>query len=627
MQWLPPRRAQHCEITACRHKGRACNGQLDAGYSGINSMIVWKVSLPTPDDPVSAPPILLSETFSQNTSSAPMPCSAYKEIALAYEELLTYARCIAWYFHGIVHQSRTILACMMQSTLEDIVVRHCWILTFAHPSDVLALLRTNVAPSPSQSARLKTSYESLKTTLTELQSDFDLLHNVTASLQTRMTRLMSIKTDYETADSTVPNTSYSLGDRDGDPMPLVERFPIQRHIPGETSCRIQRVQNPRGTVASWSMNLRISFPYEHLLGNLVEILRIVLERSRNHPLSFSFRFYGTEVEESDIPEIEQCFDTMITHSKRWKAVNLTIPPDLIPRLSLIRGKIDWLTKMYLCCPYDLQHGDIHAFEIAPALEQLHLKGIHQAANIHFPTSNLVSFSDARSFAGDRLTPEYLHIIKSSPKLRSFSYNDYGFQSLNIPPFVRPPVMSPSVEELSASSPNFMRSLVLPSLKDVTLSTNAHEKDMEEEVMSCPVVLDDNLTNIIRLMPGLQEFMITFNEWVDEYDLIMQSLVTQLSEVSLVDGSLQHSVAPSLQSIYVYLFNVWYSHISFINSALVDMVASRLRRPSDAPRLTEFYLHMSGLGGSFDLDEEAESVLASLRDEGLQLNYYIHMDEG
>ncbi|KAK0436783.1 hypothetical protein EV421DRAFT_1830901 [Armillaria borealis] len=400
------------------------------------------------------------------------------------------------------------------------------------------------------------------------------------------------------------------------------------------------------------VNLRISFPYERLFGNLVEILRIVLERSRNHPLSFSFRFHGTEVEESDIPEIEQCFDTMITHSKRWEAVDLTIPPGLVPRLSRIRGKIDWLTEMCLCCPYDLQHGDIHAFEIAPALEQLYLKGIHQAANIHFPTSNLVSFSDARSFAGDRLTPEYLHIIKSSPKLRSFSYNDYGVQGLDILPLVRPSVMSPSVEELSTSSPMFMRSLVLPSLKDVTLSTNAHEKDMEEEVMSCPVgalgalhemllqsrcslsrlclidaVLDANLTNIIRLMPSLQEIMINFNEWVDEYDPIMQSLVTQLSEVSLVDGSLQHSVVPSLQSIRVYLFNVRYSHVSFINSAFVDMVASRLRRPSDAPRLTEFYLHMSGLGGSFDLDEEAENVLASLKDEGLRLNYYIHMMKG
>ncbi|PBK79584.1 hypothetical protein ARMGADRAFT_1172312, partial [Armillaria gallica] len=91
----------------------------------------------------------------------------------------------------------------MQSTLEEILVRHDWISTFTHPPDVLALLRTNVAPSPPQSARLKTSYEGLKTTLAELQSDLDLLHNVTASLQTRMTRLMSLQNDYETALSPI----------------------------------------------------------------------------------------------------------------------------------------------------------------------------------------------------------------------------------------------------------------------------------------------------------------------------------------------------------------------------------------------------------------------------------------
>ncbi|SJL11141.1 uncharacterized protein ARMOST_14544 [Armillaria ostoyae] len=533
----------------------------------------------------------------------------------------------------------------MQSTLEEILARHDWISTFTHPPDVLALLRTNDAPSPPQSARLKASFEGLQTALAELQSNLDLLHNVAASLQTQMSCFLSLKHDYETVLSPIRRIPSEIA------MEILCRswkdaefsdISLGRRPAGFNVFRIREGPWYLGQVCSswrnvietlcpelWAtmiVNLRISFPYERLFGNLVEILRIVLERSRNHPLSFSFRFHGTEVEESNIPEIEQCFDTMITHSKRWKAVDLTIPPDL--------------------------HGDIHAFEIAPALEQLHLKGIHQAANIHFPTSNLVSFSDARSFAGDRLTAEYLHIIKSSPKLRSFSYNDYGVQSLDILPLVRPPVMSPSVEELSVSSPNFMRSLVLPSLKDVTLSTNAHEKDMEEEVMSCPVgalgalhemllksrcslsrlslidaVLDDNLTNIIRLMPGLQEFMINFNEWVGDYDPIMQSLVTQLSEVSLVDGTLQHSVVPSLQSLYVYLFNVRYSHVSFINSAFVDMVASRLRRPSDAPRLTEFDLHMSGLGGSFDLDEEAENVLASLKDEGLRLNYYIRMDEG
>ncbi|KAK0447827.1 uncharacterized protein EV420DRAFT_1567799 [Desarmillaria tabescens] len=396
-----------------------------------------------------------------------------------------------------------------------------------------------------------------------------------------------------------------------------------------------------------SIIVRVSFSYMPPKGKLVERLRVVLERSCNHPLDFHFRFCGTEVEESDFEEMERCFDVMIAHSNRWRVADMMITPSLIERLPRIRGKIDWLRVMYLSCGYEPGPGDIHAFEIAPKLEDLYLRGMHGETNIHFPASNLVSLSDARSFGGDRLTPEYLHIVKSSPKLRSISYNDHGFQSPNINSVFHPPVMSPSVEELSASSPSFMRSLVLPSLKNVRLTTAAYDGDLTEETMSCPVdalgalhelllrsrcslsrlslvdvVLDNNLVNIIRLMPALQDFIVQFTEWVDDYDPIMQSLVTQLSETSMVDGSLQHSMVPSLKSIDVYMLRVRYNHLSFIDSTFVDMVASRLRLPSGAPRLMKLNLHISGRGGSSDFDEEAKNALMSLKDEGLQLNYFV-----
>ncbi|KAK0436784.1 hypothetical protein EV421DRAFT_1907842 [Armillaria borealis] len=91
----------------------------------------------------------------------------------------------------------------MQSTLEEILARHDWISTFTHPPDVLALLRTNDAPSHPQSARLKASFEGLQTALAELQSNLDLLHNVAASLQTQMSCLLSLKHDYETVLSPI----------------------------------------------------------------------------------------------------------------------------------------------------------------------------------------------------------------------------------------------------------------------------------------------------------------------------------------------------------------------------------------------------------------------------------------
>ncbi len=411
-----------------------------------------------------------------------------------------------------------------------------------------------------------------------------------------------------------------------------------------------------------SMTIEIPFSYKPkvlLKADAVEMLRVVLERSCNHPLDFHFTYFGPDshsvVEEGASRTMRQCFDIMIAHSRRWRAVEMSIHPSYLPRLSLVRGKIDLLRDMYINCIHDPPSGDIRAFEIAPRLENLHLKGMHEEADILFPASNLVSFSDARPFAGDWLTLKYLAVVESAPKLLSFSYNDYGVQNLNIHPVPDPPspVMASSVEKLSASSPSFLRSLVLPSLKEVTLPT-MYEFNTEEEVIACPVGalgalhqmllqsqcsltrlclidadLDDNLANVIRLMPRLQEFAIEFYEWVpeiaDNYGAIMQSLVTQLSEVSVVDGSLQHSMVPFLQKLTVNMHTIRYAHVSFINSAFVDMVASRVRRPHDIPHLTRLYLWVMGRGWSYALDEETKKTLKSLQDEGLMLDFCL--DDG
>ncbi|PBK79581.1 hypothetical protein ARMGADRAFT_1069363, partial [Armillaria gallica] len=85
----------------------------------------------------------------------------------------------------------------MQSTLEEILVKHDWIMTFAHSPDILSLLRTNDSPSPLQFGRLWASSEGLKKALAELQSDLDLLHNAIAVLQSQKSRLQSFENNYK----------------------------------------------------------------------------------------------------------------------------------------------------------------------------------------------------------------------------------------------------------------------------------------------------------------------------------------------------------------------------------------------------------------------------------------------
>ncbi|KAK0447848.1 uncharacterized protein EV420DRAFT_1712746 [Desarmillaria tabescens] len=469
--------------------------------------------------------------------------------------------------------------------LEEILAKYNWILTFTHPPDVASLLRINEAPSPILSARLKTSLADLTTSLADLQSDLDLLRNAVVSLETRMSRLQSIKQDYKKALSPIRRIpsevlaeilcrSWSWKDN----MSIMKRH--HRHA-------LDVFTTPDGPwfLGQLWATLNVDIPASHkkvMKADAMDILHVILERSRNHPLKFQLYYYDLKVEGANLKAIERCFDLLISHSTRWRDVRMTIPPSLLPRLSPIRGKIDLLREIYFICHRDPQpkDSDIRALEIAPKLEHLHMYGMHPGISIHFSPTNLVSFSDARPFAGDQLTPKYLDVVKTAPRLSSFSCTDYAVNLIStLSSF--PCVVSSSIEELSTSSPSCMLGMKLPSLKKVT------------------------------------QLVIEFYEWVDDYDPIMQYLVTQMSEV---DGSLKHFVVPSLQDFGVYVHSVDYTNISFINPALVDMVASRLRQPSEAPCLTKLGLWVMGQGWSCDLDETAENALKSLQNEGLELNY-------
>ncbi|KAK0450961.1 hypothetical protein EV421DRAFT_2016051, partial [Armillaria borealis] len=364
--------------------------------------------------------------------------------------------------------------------LGEILARHNWISTFTHPPDVASLLRNNDTPSLLQSARLKASLESLKTPLSELQSDLDLLRSAVASVESRMSCLLSLKHDYETVLSPIRRIPSEImmeilhraWKYNGSRLPMT----LGRRLCGFNVFAIREGPWHLGQVCSswrnvvetlcpelWA-NMSIEIPY-HCKPKVslkadaaLEVLRIVLERSRNHPLDFYLEYNRPySMEEDGIAQaMEQCFYMMVVHSNRWRTVEMTLDPYLLPRLSLIRGKIDGLRDVYIYCPdEDPESGNISAFEIAPKLERLDLRGMHPDADIRFPTTNLISFLDARPFGGDRLTLEYLDLVKSAPKLRSFSYNDYEYSQISTP-MSFPRVMSRSVKELSTASPSFMR---------------------------------------------------------------------------------------------------------------------------------------------------------------------------
>ncbi|KAK0189541.1 hypothetical protein F5146DRAFT_1224633 [Armillaria mellea] len=358
----------------------------------------------------------------------------------------------------------------------------------------------------------------------------------------------------------------------------------------------------------------------------VEILRVVLERSRSHPLDFNLLYWFPRVEGK---AMKRCFDLLLAHSKRWRDVTLAISASLLPRLSTIRGKVELLKDVdlnfFLESNTQSEDSDIRAFEIAPKLEKLHIYGMPREVDVFFPVTNLISLSDARPFAGDRLTPKYLDVVKTAPRLQSFSYNDYGV-NLTSTSDLLPCVTSLSIEELSTSSPSCMRSMKLPSLKEFTLATTVYDIDSQrrgDELIECPVdalsalyqmllqsqcslvrldliaaVLDNNLANIIQLTPNLRQLTIELNERAEDYNLSLHSLVAAMSEVRLVDGSLQHCVLPFLRELSAWLNDVDERFDSFIDSGFVDMVSSR---PTSTVRCSPSHKATAiDIGGRMDL---------------------------
>ncbi|KAK0443253.1 hypothetical protein EV421DRAFT_1735855 [Armillaria borealis] len=200
-----------------------------------------------------------------------------------------------------------------------------------------------------------------------------------------------------------------------------------------------------------------------------------------------------------------------------------------------------------------------------------------------------------------------------------------------------------IQSLSVSSTNFLRCIKLPALREVIL-TVVYDKDADQQVVDLPndviialseliryshcslirlsindtTVVNDDLVEVLRLTPCLEECVIQFNRWDEDNDPGMELLVDELGEVELVDGSFRYSLIPSLRSLGVVLEGVSDTHISFLDRSFLEMVSSRHRKGL----LMKLHLHVTGHNWSYDLDSDDEVDLEELRDTGLALDFVL-----
>ncbi|KAK0227272.1 hypothetical protein EDD85DRAFT_853257 [Armillaria nabsnona] len=568
----------------------------------------------------------------------------------------------------------------MESThtfLDNLLARYSWISNVDYSPEFTTLMATNVVPTHFQAGQLHASIQRLDPSIHEIQAEIDMLRNTAASLESQLLRLTAIRRDYKGALSPIRRLPgevlaeilRSTRECRRSKGYYVSGFDVFNLSDGPwylgQVCSAWRVAVETFCPDLWS-ELTIEFPeglqtsaipFPFFGRNMVALLERALERSRSCHLDFAFRYTGyneisATYSEAEEDVMKQCFDLLLTHSTRWRSVELFIPPFLLTRISRIRGRVDNLQDMYLTCEETAEPGNINAFEIAPELKTLHLTDMHPEVVIMFPRGNLIAFLDARPLSSVERTPEYLDIIASCPNLLSFSYHHHSM----IPESVGskfPITRHTSLQSLSASLGKFLSSLDLPALKRMTVTSGCDIADNPAyDDISCPEdallglhaliirsscsltalhlidvpVMDDQLLSIIRPTPQLLAFTIelqvsTLTSSTRNSDNL-KHLFRRMAETRDVGNNNRHILIPSLKKIAIVIRELNYRSVDFLDEGFVDMVISRrvLGHSSVFEKLRvivsgrECYVPFLRTGGHETLD--------ALREDGLRLQLIV-----
>ncbi|KAK0243753.1 hypothetical protein EDD85DRAFT_171927 [Armillaria nabsnona] len=304
----------------------------------------------------------------------------------------------------------------------------------------------------------------------------------------------------------------------------------------------------------------------------ISLLQTALERSGNHELSFSFS-YDVKVGVR-LHDAATLFRLLLDNSCRWRRVELSIEPlSIWSRLDSICDRLPSLTDLTIFC--NDCTAAVRAFGNAPRLRHVNMCGFSAHSNIQLPLnfSQIVSYVDDRRLSGE-LIPYFLHIIKASPHLHTFSSIVKKYDADIAEEHVR----NSSLRILSACDGGFLQSLQLPSLEVMHIDPGPYEPCRRQTLPGlrrllinshCPLVEltitdahpDENIIFILELLPILRTLKFMFSEWSDEGEDAFQAICAR------------KELVPSLQ-----VFSIWIrtqrKQVHFINRSFTRMICDR-----------------------------------------------------
>ncbi|PPQ93784.1 hypothetical protein CVT25_013493 [Psilocybe cyanescens] len=248
---------------------------------------------------------------------------------------------------------------------------------------------------------------------------------------------------------------------------------------------------------------------------------------------------------------------LLEHSNRWERISFDISERSWAHFSSVKCRLASLRslKLNITRATGYVHGDVDAFKIAPALQEVYLSASTSNEVIGLPRSQLTSFAEE--------TMDFRHYalaLSTAPCIKKLSliFDPFVEDLIDIPPITRSSLKTLIIQSFSPqTAPNpALNKLTLPALQELVFRyfcPNNYIKDLvplivrsgctlRKLVLNSPGISKQDIINIVTLTPSLTDLDI--NDPGPEF----------LEFLRLVESGplIRWLVVPSLQSLTIHL---------------------------------------------------------------------------
>ncbi|KAK0458774.1 uncharacterized protein EV420DRAFT_1678833 [Desarmillaria tabescens] len=371
----------------------------------------------------------------------------------------------------------------------------------------------------------------------------------------------------------------------------------------------------------------------------VSLLKTVLNRSGQSDLHIDFWEIGIEKKIA-----KQMLDLLFNVSNRWSNIAFDLQPSSLSSLSVVRGRVDRLSKLSLSYH---GHGQppscIDAFEITPLLSDVNIsvgRDDDVVTIVPCGSESLQLYHYDRAYGDVDLHRALLDTILKSPNLSTLQASYRNRTTVTRPFSTR--INSTSIRFLQAFERDLLDSLSLPALDTVWLGPDklCHTLCPEDTLPSllrlitashcsltrlvlAEIDISHGLIAILRHAPMLDSLELYFAWWSNSLDRAMQLFVTAMMESNAAPATspgtpFRPAILPCLTCFKIEIRDVSrFGMVLFINDMFVRMLSIRRTMTADKDNKLLQTVTVSLFRGSV-LRMALDSDFQALRDGGLNL---------